>query len=934
MKYRTISVLFFIAALLLILVAINIRIIFSSLITPSNVESILHDLFGEKFSVGSISFNAWRGIKISDIRLPLTDKGYDFLKVKTVRITYDQTKLIKGQFIVDKVILYNPEIYLIDNKIPHLRLKTSGNAPSPIIIVKNASVSFAHHDFLKADTTLKFKDVNIHFYPLVNGRYVIKGGSDGVELGGWKIQGELDTQTTDMQINLISQNTNIGDYLAERLNEKYYTIWHRYQPQGEVNLNIFFKLSNNQPLDMKIQMDCQKNDMTFEGFPYTLSNIEGQIEFTPSEVHLNNLKGTNGSTVVVANGYLEGYEKSDGFNIMLKVSNMSLDDKLYNAIPPQMRNIWNDLKPSGLMDAESSISKRSGINQDIHYNMKLYCRAVELTPSFFPYHITNASGEIEILDQSIKIKHLSAFRNKGEIKAGGDISIDANGQVENLAVKIDAKNIEINDYTLREATNKVIPDIDKFWSKSQPEGTINISTTLQKSSGNNKIDVKSMLQCNGISLKIGPSSLPITNVQGQIEYYSNYGVTQKSHISLSHLSAVYKETRFEIMGTIDNFNLDSISSSIQEQPKIALDIKVSNLVFDKKESYPILPANLKDLLQQIDFNGKVDASLKITTDGNEDSSPQKSQYGLNYTGELKLLDCGFKTGINFDNITGSLIIKGHYSLATNPDNNTTTNYMAGLGNISQIRIENKLINNLSVHFLQEKDHVRFDIKGNSYNGAISGFFMVSLPELTHPLGDPVGQTITSNDTTSLTKNIEAYEYQGRIELAGIDIKEFRRDTPLGNKDISGKFSAELDFNGKGMSKQALNVQGKASVINAQLWEVPVFLSIYNLFTLTEKSTFKEGEIRFTVSNGEMNIRRLIFSSKDVILKGAGKMKLDDGSLDIQFDAKFLKSIIPKIPIVEWLKEFFLKSIYTIKVEGTFSNPKAEIKPLPFLDIFK
>jgi len=293
---------------------------------------------------------------------------------------------------------------------------------------------------------------------------------------------------------------------------------------------------------------------------------------------------------------------------------------------------------------------------------------------------------------------------------------------------------------------------------------------------------------------------------------------------------------------------------------------------------------------------------------------------------LKLLDCGFKTGINFDDITGSLILKGRYSVATEPDNNATTNYMAGSGKISQIRVANKLISNLSVTFSQEKNHVTFyDIKGNSYNGALSGFFVISLPELT--------QTITSNNTSTLT-NMQEYEYQGKIELVGIDIKEFRRDTPLGNKDISGKFSAELSFNGKGTSREALNVQGKASINNAQLWEVPVFLSIYNLFTNAEKSTFKEGDIKLTVSDGVMNIRRLIFSSNDVVLKGAGKMKLSDGSLDMQFDAKFLKSIIPKIIIIGWIKDLIIKGLYTIKVEGNWDNPQAEIKPLPFLDIFK
>jgi hypothetical protein len=445
-------------------------------------------------------------------------------------------------------------------------------------------------------------------------------------------------------------------------------------------------------------------------------------------------------------------------------------------------------------------------------------------------------------------------------------------------------------------------------------------TTL-KSLEDHKIDVKSVIQINDMAFKIGQSSLPITQVRGQIEYYSNYAANQKSHISFSHISAVYKETHFEMMGIIDDFSFDSIGIS----PKIALDINISNLVFGEKEFYSIIPVNLRDLLQQIDFNGKADVSLKITADKNGDSSPQAFLYGLNYMGELKLLDCGFKSGINFEDITGSIILKGRYLLAANPSD-MTANYMAGSGKISQIRVENKFISNLSIQFLQEKDRISFyDIKGNSYNGAISAFFRISLPEST--------RTITSSNST-LIKDMGAYEYQGKIELVGIDIKEFRRDTPLGNKDISGKFSAEMNFTGKGISTQSLKVQGTASIINAQLWEVPVFLSVYNLFTLTEKSTFKEGEIRFAVSNGEMNIRRLIFSSKDVILKGAGKMKLDDGALNIQFDTQFLKSIIPKIPIFEPIKNFFLKNIYTIKVEGTFSNPQAEIKPLPILDIFK
>ena len=78
----------------------------------------------------------------------------------------------------------------------------------------------------------------------------------------------------------------------------------------------------------------------------------------------------------------------------------------------------------------------------------------------------------------------------------------------------------------------------------------------------------------------------------------------------------------------------------------------------------------------------------------------------------------------------------------------------------------------------------------------------------------------------------------------------------------------------------------------------------------------------------MQIIRLAFTSKDVVLKGAGKMKLKDGSLDLQFDTKFLD--IKIIKIIDDIKNLFVGGIYTVKIVGTFDKPKAEVKMLPYL----
>ena len=322
-----------------------------------------------------------------------------------------------------------------------------------------------------------------------------------------------------------------------------------------------------------------------------------------------------------------------------------------------------------------------------------------------------------------------------------------------------------------------------------------------------------------------------------------------------------------------------------------------------KALYSLFPSNIKYLLEQIDFTTNSDLSLNITNQNTE-----KSQETINYRGEIKLFDCGFTSGINFSNITGSIIFKGLYSASAA----APASFLAGSGKFAQLKVENKIINNMSVTFMAENNRINFyDIKGNAYNGAINGFMIITLPLLT--------KSATPTDT---------YEYQGKIEIGSIDMKEFTRDSRWGNNDMGGKLSGEFTFNGKGTTIEDLNGNGLATLTGAQIWDVPVFLSVYSLFGLSKKTAFHEGNIRFTISKGDMQIIRLAFTSKDVVLKGAGKMKLKDGSLDLQFDTKFLD--IKIIKIIDDIKNLFVGGIYTVKIVGTFDKPKAEVKMLPYL----
>ncbi|MDI6733309.1 MAG: hypothetical protein QME51_04725 [Planctomycetota bacterium] len=902
MKYRTFTTFFLIVVFILILLVINVRIISASLVTKERVEATLYEIFGEKISVGEIVFNLWRGVKVTNITLPLKDRNYDFLRVNTIRIIYDQTKLIKGQVVINKIVLYNPEISIINRQFPSLRLSSHGSH-SPTIVLKNASITIADNKIFKEKVTLNLTGTNINLYPFIEKRYLIEGAFNSTGLGRWKITGEIDTESLNTSINFVSQNTDIGAPFSELLSREYYEIWQGYQPEGKVDVNISLKLERNKPADITVTMNCINNKMTFMQFPYALSQIEGKIEFTLNGASLRNLKGKSGPMTVIANGYIDGYEISGGIDLMLKIQNMPLDNKLYDALPKQFNSIWHEISPQGNCHSEVFISKNRGEREKIHYHTKIYCDGIKLKPSSFPLPLSDITGEIEILDHIIKLKSIRTSHNKGEVKVNGELSIPDGNEIQTLSIDIDARNIETNDYALRDAFKKVFGDADDFWSKTQPEGQVAINVNLQKDKANQIIRVRSLVQLNDIAIKVGPSFLPLSKIKGQIEYHNQHSLSQNHYISLQNLSGSYQNTSFELNGNISSSAIDSVSI-----PQTSLNLKVSSLILNHNELYVLLPSFLREFLEQIKPSGLADVSLKITNQDTDIHTP-----GIRYGGEIKLLDCALHSGIDIRSIRGVLIIKG-FNPASNPADKKSAGYLAGSGRFSSVQVESKTINNLSAQFMQEKDRISFyDIKGNAYSGAVSGFFILS-------------QLHTSSADSPLQ-----YEHYGKIEFAGIDIKELGRDIDsLKNREISGKLSAELNWNGKN-TLDDLNMQGKASLINAQIWEVPVFLSIYDLFTLTEKPVFHEGEIKFTTDKGKMQIRRLLLISKNVILKGAGKVKLSDGALDIQFDTQFFDI---KIPILDKIKNLFMSGIYTVKVGGTFSKPKAEIKPLPILDIFK
>ena len=970
MRIRKTLFFILIASLCLSILAINLKVVSSYLITPERIKDIIFSSLGVKSEMDQVTFNLWRGLKVSNLSLsaqPQAKNESSFLTIKRIEIIADKSELLRGNFIAGEIILKQPKlnwdpsiISMCINNLATPAINSSAFAPQhksmliqtlsgktqPRITIKDGSIHILEKGLIQENNSIALKDLDIFLYPVSFHRYIIEGQTK-LEISsltgqpfvsGCKITGEFNTQSNFIQLRFNLAGISIDKTLLNKLCKKYQDIWQIYQFKGPVNLGINYSYNfESQTTDFGVEVDCLGNDITYIHFPYAFSGVKGQIVFSKTGVLLKKLSSVDPLTnsTYFLDGNISGYEQATAFEIILNATNLPLDNKLSKSLPASFRNIWNKLQlAGGRIDFNSLIRRKPGHSKNIEYNLGVSCKNIVSTPAYFPYPLNEINGDLEVTIKTgssteIKIKSLDAsnqtsagLTSKSKIRLSGFLNIMPEETFFNLA--IEAKNIQTNDYALKEAAKRYVVDAEKLWATYQPEGLINTTALLSKTDKNKEIDVQLSVECNNTSIKLGPSYYSLNSLQGRIEYISNFVPNRAASDYASNMftgantqdNDLFSDIIFNrapnqgaypaiflrhVRASNDKaiFNFDGVIFNPFSAPIFTLSVKTSKLNLNN-QFFGLLPGQTGAFLKDIEFNGSGDLSVKIANSGLNPGA-------INYHTEIKLSDGQLKAGVILNEINGTVILKGQYQDGTKNGNT------AGTIQLNSLRLSGKQISNVSVQFLRENNRFNFyDISGSSYEGSISGYVVVLLP--------------------SKASN-EKYQYYGKLNLIGLDLRAAARDSTLININLSGKLTAELVIKGQGVAKEEIYLEGKASVIDAQLWEVPVFLSILNLFASTDKSAFHEGEIRFQLKRGRINVNRLILISKSVTLRGKGAIELD-GSLDLRFDTEFAPWFLPNIKLLKDITELFKTGIYTIKIEGTFAKPKAMLKPLPILDIFK
>jgi hypothetical protein len=335
--------------------------------------------------------------------------------------------------------------------------------------------------------------------------------------------------------------------------------------------NLYAKLWRNDPNVREMQQYIRvtldpagRCSVTYDKFPYPLSNVEGRLTLENGVWWFEKLKAVNGPGTVLLSGRVSTLPGGGGMHLDIQAENIQLVEELRAALRPEMRRLWDALQPHGKLDATAQVDLVEGSDKP-HVWLRAVPRddatsiGTSIEPVTFPYRMRLLGGWVDYCDGHATLNKIHAVHGATQLRSGGtaDIYPDGSWKLELRDVSVDRLRLDGQDHALLAALPAPLKRAVQELKPSEPVnlvGAVNFAKQGPAVPLFAAWDVK--LTMHRGSLQVGPK---LENIFGCVRLRgSASGPRYSSSGQLAIDSLTYKNYQFtEIAGPVwfDNANV-------------------------------------------------------------------------------------------------------------------------------------------------------------------------------------------------------------------------------------------------------------------------------------------------------------------------------------------------------------------------------------------
>lgn len=496
---------------------------------PQAIRELVIGQLEERFIGASVRLESARlqllgGIRVNELRLFHRD-GQDqtaLLYVPSAVIYHDKEKLLDGKLGIRKIDLYQPRIHIIRRADGRWNLTgvlgpVNPEETIPTLVIHKGTLLIEDRQAAPGTMPLEIRNVGLTVVndPLPTLEIHARGTSD--LLGPLRANAVWQRLTEAIQLSIEAPRGDFGPALARRLGGHCPELGRNLNDLQAVlaaNAEVSYDPHAERPWRHHCRLHLSQGKFAHPDLPLPLEDLDAALECQDGELKLEKLTARSGVTrLEMTEGRMTCPCPEADLECKLKIDNLALDRKLFERLPPSVREIEEDFHPVGTVDLTMEFGRRAGV---WHRHSRSKLKNTSACFAGFPYALEHIQGTIEQQvgpQPEVCTRHLDLVGMAGPqpVFIRGDIA----GSSSNPAVHLDIWGA---DLALDDKLCQALPSKYRRLAKSfHPAGQGNFEAQIRREEGAAEFANHIKLHFHHTSLCYEVFPYPLENVEGTLE---------------------------------------------------------------------------------------------------------------------------------------------------------------------------------------------------------------------------------------------------------------------------------------------------------------------------------------------------------------------------------------------------------------------------------
>jgi len=696
--------------------------------------------------------------------------------------------------------------------------------------------------------------------------------------------------------------------LREKTPPEFDELWDVFRPRGRINAAInLVRERPGGPVGYGWTVYCRDVGMVYKFFPYPVDHIQGFLTCEKNRISLD-LQSVVGNKPLVVKGTIDN--PGDFAHVILDFEGEALpiDKTLFDALPPPIRKVVEDFKPSGTVRGTAHVERtrfdpseppEGTVSIDAYLDLNGDC-AIKWVG--MPYPVGNLTGRLELHPDRWIFKDVRGSNGQAVISASGSVrsvkSIKKEiGKEDPLAVDLHltAENIPFN----QQLYSSLPPAWQKSWDTLNPIGSSYVDAKIHLEPG----------KPEQYHLEIDPKPETLVRLKFRRELRPNVDPGGTFDLRMENVRGrfVYdnglvkmRDVGFVFHGTPVQFENGWVK--VEDSGKFQLHVSQVNargfrMDGELRKMMPPVMAQFANRLDEGRPIARISGNLGLSWSGPGQAVNCDWDHVL-----VVLADNRILAGVPLEHLQGQLeTVRGQF--------NGDKLSVSGILRLSSISLMGQHVTDLETPFVINRGEASLtSIEGKLLGGIVSGQFRISLDA--------------------------SPRYAASVSVTGADLQRYTKTQPH-KQTYRGLVSGNIMINGRGSDLHMLQGQGEVHVTQAALGELPFLLRLVNRlpFSSAAKTAFDSADIGFVIQNGASVLDPIRLTGDAISLRGRGTMDVQ-GDLDLRLAPVYGRDRI-HVPILSDAMREATGQLFVINIQGPFAYPRIKPEPLPVTsDVFR